>query len=193
MSNRRTEIRRYARALAEQSHRQQLLPALRAGLEQWTRTLASPTPLAVALANPGIPLPERGELVERIGRELGVHEVVQRVVDFLLEHNRLSSLPDLARALEAEADRLEDRVRVQLRSAHPLSKEQELRLLAAFRRQLGREVVLEKEVDPSLVGGIVATAGDLSFDGSIRSRLRHLGEHLKQQALGEPHSAEEGV
>lgn len=185
--NRRAEIGRYARTLAEQSHARGTLPQLRRDLEGWAAVLAQTPSLQVALGNPGIPLPERKALLEAVNRQLGAHDVAGRVVGFLLEQNRLASLADVAATLGAESDRLEGRVRVRLRSARPLAPEVERRMIAAFRKRMGRDVVLDKQVDPSLIGGVVAQAGDLSFDGSIRSRLRRLGEHLRQQAMAERH------
>lgn len=43
---------------------------------------------------------------------------------------------------------------------------------------LGREVLLESEVDPSILGGLVARVGDRLIDGSTRSRLLALKREL---------------
>jgi F-type H+-transporting ATPase subunit delta len=39
-------------------------------------------------------------------------------------------------------------------------------------------VHLELEVDPELIGGVIAKVGDLCFDGSIRTQLEHLRANL---------------
>jgi F-type H+-transporting ATPase subunit delta len=48
-------------------------------------------------------------------------------------------------------------------------------------RQTGKTVILEKSVDPALVGGIVSQIGDVVYDGSVRTQL----DNLKQQLLAE--------
>jgi F-type H+-transporting ATPase subunit delta len=39
-------------------------------------------------------------------------------------------------------------------------------------------VVLDTKVDPSILGGIVATVGSRTYDGSIKSQLREMGRQL---------------
>ncbi|MFA6465840.1 MAG: F0F1 ATP synthase subunit delta [Desulfurivibrionaceae bacterium] len=43
----------------------------------------------------------------------------------------------------------------------------------------GKQVVLTAQVDPSIIGGIVAKVGDLVLDGSIKSQLAGLKESIK--------------
>ena len=44
----------------------------------------------------------------------------------------------------------------------------------------GKEVVLEVEEDPILIGGLVARIGDLVLDGSIKTQLLNMRESLKR-------------
>ena len=44
------------------------------------------------------------------------------------------------------------------------------------------DVTLELEVDPQLIGGVVARVGDLLLDGSVRTQLRQLGGTLRKGA-----------
>ena len=41
-------------------------------------------------------------------------------------------------------------------------------------RQTGKQVELEEGVDPSLLGGVVASVGGMVFDGSLRTQLAQL-------------------
>jgi F-type H+-transporting ATPase subunit delta len=52
------------------------------------------------------------------------------------------------------------------------------RLRRAISERTGREVRLELEVDPALIGGAVAKVGDLIFDGSVRTQLKQLRTNL---------------
>jgi F-type H+-transporting ATPase subunit delta len=61
-----------------------------------------------------------------------------------------------------------------VKSARPLSEAQQERLRRALGARLGREVALEIQVEPALLGGLVAQVGDLVFDGSLRTQLRQL-------------------
>ena len=45
---------------------------------------------------------------------------------------------------------------------------------------MNADVTLVVEVDPTLIGGIVARVGDLLLDGSIRTQLETLGANLRK-------------
>jgi len=43
----------------------------------------------------------------------------------------------------------------------------------------GKKVILTTEIDPSIIGGIIAKVGDLVMDGSIKTQLAGLSESIK--------------
>lgn len=59
-----------------------------------------------------------------------------------------------------------------------LDEEQRRQLAAALARVVGRDVEVRVTVDPSVLGGFVATIGDTVVDGSARHRLELLKERL---------------
>ena len=61
-----------------------------------------------------------------------------------------------------------------VRSASPLDAEREQRLQRALSDRTGRTVRLDVEHDPGLIGGAIATVGDLVIDGSLRTQLSQL-------------------
>jgi F-type H+-transporting ATPase subunit delta len=56
------------------------------------------------------------------------------------------------------------------------------RLRLALSERTGQEVRLEIEIDPELIGGVVAKVGDLVFDGSLRTQLTQLRSNLTAKA-----------
>jgi len=56
-------------------------------------------------------------------------------------------------------------------SAVPLSDEQKRRLGAALAKLYGRQVHLNLDVDPEVLGGITVRVGDEVINGSIADRL----------------------
>jgi len=82
--------------------------------------------------------------------------------------------------LKILADEAAGRVRAEVRSASPLRDEQRERLVDALASRTGREIDLTVRVDPSLIGGAIATVGGLVFDGSLRTQLSQLRGTLRQ-------------
>jgi len=63
-------------------------------------------------------------------------------------------------------------------TAVPLSEADLQTLTTRLREKTGRQVVLETEVDPSILGGVVVQIGDRLIDGSTRARLEALRDSL---------------
>ena len=53
------------------------------------------------------------------------------------------------------------------------------KIKATLEKITGKQVVVANEVDPSIIGGIIAKVGDLVLDGSIKSQLKGLEESIK--------------
>jgi len=96
----------------------------------------------------------------------------------LAENKRLPLLPEIAvlyQALREEADKL---LRVRVVSAFALDEDQATRLKGALAKRYDREIILEPEVDSSVIGGAVVYAGGEVIDGSLKDRLSKLSNSL---------------
>jgi F-type H+-transporting ATPase subunit delta len=68
-------------------------------------------------------------------------------------------------------------------SAAELTKDEVRGLTARLEQGTGGRVVLDVQVDPSLLGGLVVRIGDRLIDGSVRGRLERLRAQLISGAL----------
>ena len=59
-------------------------------------------------------------------------------------------------------------------SARELDANEEERLRRALSAATGREVRLDIQLDPGVIGGVIAKVGDLVFDGTLRAHLGQL-------------------
>jgi len=59
-----------------------------------------------------------------------------------------------------------------------LSDAQKTRLVDALAKATGKRVNLKVVVDPSVIGGVVATVGDDVIDDSVRTRLDQVKARL---------------
>ena len=78
------------------------------------------------------------------------------------------------------ADELKGIARASLVSATELSAETVEKIRAALSKKTGKDIILDVEQDPSLIGGIVTRIGDLVLDGSIKTQLLNMRESLKR-------------
>jgi F-type H+-transporting ATPase subunit delta len=63
-------------------------------------------------------------------------------------------------------------------SALPLPQEQQTMLVQQLQAKYGRGLVVNFEVDPSILGGLIIRVGDRVLDESVRSRLVAVQQHM---------------
>jgi len=85
---------------------------------------------------------------------------------------------EVADAYDALAEARSGRLRAEVTTASPLPDSYFAGLESTLHAITGREIVLVRKVDPSLVGGVVARVGDQVFDGSLKNRLSELKSEL---------------
>jgi F-type H+-transporting ATPase subunit delta len=129
------------------------------------------------LGNPAVTNAELAKLViDLAGPQLD--EQGRNFVQTLAENRRLAYLPEISTLFDELKDEAEGVIDVTVTSAAPLENGQREALSAALQRRLKRQIRLQCETDPTLIGGAVLRAGDLVIDGSVRSRLDRIAYEL---------------
>ena len=96
------------------------------------------------------------------------------LLSFVVEQGRGRHLPEILEEVARLAADARNSVVAEVRAAVPLDDDQKQQLAAALSKATGKKVEVKAIVDPSVIGGIVATVGDTVIDGSIRRRLAQL-------------------
>ena len=102
------------------------------------------------------------------------------LLTFVVEQDRARHLPEILERVAQLAAEARDSVVGEVRSAVPLDDKQQKALARALSKTTGKNVTVKVIVDPSVIGGIVATVGDTVIDGTVKRRL----EQLKEQVRG---------
>jgi F-type H+-transporting ATPase subunit delta len=82
----------------------------------------------------------------------------------LNDHERLDLLRPIAAAYRALRDQRAGRMRVQVRSAVPLAEPEQEQLRQELRATFHKEPILEMQIDPELLGGMVVRVGVWLYD-----------------------------
>ena len=172
--------RRYARAVFGLGDSPAARAKLSADVATLAQEIAASDELRRVLFTPIHPRAERKGVVHELAKKLGVSTEVRAAAEILVDENRTQILPALAEEMRRLVDVEAGRVEARVTSARPLDAAAQDALRAALSRRVGSEVVLALEVDPTLIGGVVARVGDMLFDGSIRTQLENLGANLKK-------------
>lgn len=102
-------------------------------------------------------------------------------IELLVRRGRESLLNETCEAFIELYDTHHKRIRARVHSAHPLSESTQdtliQRLKAAFQAS---DVLLEVDVEPSLIGGFIVEVGSRAADLSVRGRLQEIRKKLLQ-------------
>jgi F-type H+-transporting ATPase subunit delta len=114
------------------------------------------------------------------------HQLTKNFVNLLLDKNREEVLRGLADGWKRLA--LEERGAAEGRveSARPLERAEIERLSAALSKTIGRTLVLENKIVPSLVGGARVFAQNRMIDWSVAGRLESLRRKMLDARMPEP-------
>lgn len=102
----------------------------------------------------------------------------ENLVKLLVENDKLKLLPTISNLFEQLKADDEGYVNVDLLSAYALSKAEQNKYVTMLEKLLNKKVNASMAVDKSLIGGIIAKAGDKVIDGSIRGQLQQLAKRL---------------
>jgi F-type H+-transporting ATPase subunit delta len=122
----------------------------------------------------------RGRKAQAI-RSVFEHRASEMFINFLLvlnDHERLDLVRAVAAAYRELNDQRAGRIRVQVRSAIELPDDQRQRLLQELRETFHKEPILDTQVDPELLGGLVVRVDDWLYDQSVRRRLESLQDEI---------------
>jgi F-type H+-transporting ATPase subunit delta len=102
----------------------------------------------------------------------------RNLAKLLVRKNRTALAVEIAAQFEQMLEAQRGISRARAVTAVPMGDRERDALAQRLREQTGKEVVLETEVDPELLGGVVVQIGDRLIDASTRARLRALRESL---------------
>lgn len=167
----------YARALFEVARAEGSLDEVEDELFRFARSFEASDELRGALTDELIPAAKRQAIVEDLLGGKATSTTTQ-LVSMVVGSGRGRDLPAIIDKLVARASSSKNLEMAEVRSAVALTEDQQARLKAALANATGKQVNLKVVVDPSVMGGIVATVGDTVIDGSVRTRVEQLKSRL---------------
>jgi F-type H+-transporting ATPase subunit delta len=127
---------------------------------------------------------KKAQLVDRLlkGR---AGTILLNFLKTLGRHGRLDVLRSVHQVAQRLLDEQRKMVRVEVATASPLSDELTKQLTELVRAMFGRTPILEVQVRPELIGGIMMRVGDTVYDGSIATRLEQFRQQMIDRSVHE--------
>lgn len=170
-------IEGYARALFEVASAEGSLGQVEDELYRFARAFEANDELRNALSSELVPPAKRLDIIESLlsGK---AHGTTVQLVSMVVGAGRGRDLPAIIDQVVSRAAAAQQQEVAEVRSAVALSADQHKRLAAALTKATGKKLNLKVVVDPSVLGGVVATVGDVVIDGTVRTRIDQLKARL---------------
>jgi F-type H+-transporting ATPase subunit delta len=175
-----TIARRYAKALLIIGKEDGQAETYGDELDGFAKLIAKEKELEQAIINPLYGASGRKKVLETVIDKVGISKIVASFLLLLFDKGRFEFIGDINEFYQKLADELKGVLRASLVSASELSSETVEKIRTTLSKRTGKDIILEVEQDPSLIGGIVSRIGDLVLDGSIKSQLLNMRESLKR-------------
>ena len=172
--------RRYAKALLMIGKEDGQTETYREELNGIAELIQGEKALEQVLINPLYDAAGRRKVLEAIIEKMNLSKVMSSFLLLVFEKGRVGFIGSINEFYQKLADELKGVARASLVSATELSSEAVDKIRASLSKRTGKDIVLEIEQDPTLIGGIVTRIGDLVLDGSIKTQLLNMRESLKR-------------
>lgn len=171
--------RRYAQALVDLAQESNAVDPIGQELVSFKDVLdLSGGALRIALSNPGLTIDERRVVLGTVLGRLTLHPYVRNFLRLLADKSRFFVYDQIVSSYLDLADSLAGRQRATVTTARSLGVLTRLQVEQTLSKATGRRLVVTYQVDPGLIGGMVAQLGDKVIDASVRARLNALQNEL---------------
>ena len=170
---------RYASALFDLARDQRQIESVATSLDALAQALLDSKDFNELVTSPLVSREEAGKAFGALAPDLGLDPITANFLGVLARNGRKNELRNVISAYRRLAAEHRGETTAEVITARPLNDDQ----LAALRQQLraraGRDVAIEAEVDPTILGGIVVKLGSQQVDASIRTKLNRLAQAMK--------------
>ncbi|MFH1843021.1 MAG: ATP synthase F1 subunit delta [bacterium] len=171
---------RYAGALLAAALREKLSLADLAESYAGVRGVMDQHPdLPSFLGGPQVADDEKDALIISLFRDR-VEEILVQFFLLLIRRNRIEYLVDIGKVFARLVEQEQGLQRAVVTTAVPLPDDLEQKLSEMLERLTGSKIIMKKNVDPAVFGGVSVKLGDRIIDGTLRTNLDKLAHQLGQ-------------
>jgi F-type H+-transporting ATPase subunit delta len=158
---------------------QRQIEAVGKSLDALNQALADSKDFSELIASPLVSREEAGKAFAALAPQLGLDPITTNFVGVLARNGRKGQLRNVIRAFRRLSAEHRGETTADVITARPLNDDQLAQLRQQLRARAGRDVTIDAEVDPSILGGIVVKLGSQQIDTSIRTKLNRLAQAMK--------------
>src|SRR5947209_6056126 len=170
---------RYATALFDLARDQRQIESVGKGLDALSQALLDSRDFAELISSPVVSRENAVKAFASLAPQLNLDAITANFLGVIARNGRKGELRKIIRAFGRLAAEHRGEVTADVITARPLNDDQIAVLKQQLRARAGRDVALDTQVDPKILGGIVVKLGSQQIDASIRTKLNRLAQAMK--------------
>ena len=145
-------------------------------LGRFEKVLTSHAELREVLENPIYRVHDQKAVLKATASRLDLSPIVMNFLNLLVDKRRMAYFTEILSQYRLLIEEITGVTTATIRSSIELTREDFDQIQRRFSDITGKQVLLQVEKDPTLIGGLVAKIGDTLYDGSIRTQLYKIQE-----------------
>jgi F-type H+-transporting ATPase subunit delta len=171
---------RYATALFELARDEKSVDAVKADLDRFNAMIADSADLKRLVRSPVFSAETQSRALAAVLEQAEITGISANFLKVLTANRRLFAVTDVIRAFRALVAKFKGEATADVTIAEALSDKNLDALKSALRSVTGKDVALNVNVDPSIIGGLVVKLGSRMVDSSIRTKLNSIKHAMKE-------------
>ncbi|HEY3892117.1 MAG TPA: F0F1 ATP synthase subunit delta [Bradyrhizobium sp.] len=171
---------RYATALFELARDEKSIDPVRADLDRFEAMLTDSVDLKRLVRSPVFSADSQSRALAAVLDQAGISGTAANFLKVLTANRRLFAVSDVIRAFRALVARFKGEATADITVAEPLNDRNLDVLKTALKSVTGKDVALNVNVDPSIIGGLVVKLGSRMVDSSLRTKLNSIRHAMKE-------------
>ena len=170
---------RYASALFDLARDEKQIDAVSRSLDSLNQALADSREFDQLVTSPLVDRDEAGKAFAAIAGELKVDPLTANFLGVLARNGRKGELAQVIRLFRRLAAEHRGETTAEVVSAHALSDSQIAALKSQLKARAGRDVIIDAQTDPTILGGLIVKLGSEMIDASLKTKLNRLAQVMK--------------
>lgn len=171
--------RRYARALYDLGREEGKEKQFHEELQSITQLMEGSEELRSILESPLYDVVLKKRILKEVASQISMSLYAQNFLNILLDKDRFFVLSEILDAYRLILDEISGRVRARVVCASCLDDAQLQKVAQTLSRVFKKEVDMDVQIEPSLIGGMITEVEGMIYDGSVRTQISKLKQSLK--------------
>jgi F-type H+-transporting ATPase subunit delta len=171
---------RYANALFELALEQNAVDSVQADLDSFKKLTTDNPDLARLVRSPVFSSEDQTKAITAVLAKAGIGGLAANFIRLAAKNRRLFAVADMARGFKLLAARHRGEATADVTVAEALSEAHLASLKEALKSVTGKDVALNVNVDPAIIGGLIVKLGSRMIDTSLRTKLNSMKHAMKE-------------